>query len=111
MSQADINQTADEFEAQLLAQRRENEVLPCSIHMLQFLLLCVSGRALVTACGAWWVLVLQGICNCECVRTQISRATRQACAETSVDACQAGSKGTCGALLHRKLRGNDACSE
>jgi hypothetical protein len=26
LAQADINQSADEFEAQLLAQRRENEV-------------------------------------------------------------------------------------
>ncbi len=59
MSQADINQTADEFEAQLLAQRRENEVAPCLSHMLQFLLLCVSGRAFVTACGTAWMLVVR----------------------------------------------------
>ena len=38
LAQADINQSADEFEAQLLAQRRENEVrvnlacLPASIN-------------------------------------------------------------------------------
>ena len=40
LSQADINQSADEFEAQLLAQRRENEVrvrsvcLPASINVV-----------------------------------------------------------------------------